>query len=172
MNKKIEIVCLVLLGVGLLLVATIVVRSYLARKSAVTPTKQPSYPAAIYAEYSFSQSGSRVKIPVALKISLKDGEPQVMYIKSLAGKQRKLLKVKVGVTSNKGNYVGYDTKGRSYGFYWNKNTSKITHSFSYSTKRGRSYLGRFQKKISAQQWKKLVVTKKSKRKKNSRRRSR
>lgn len=171
MNKKIEIVCLVLLGVGLLLVAGIVVRSYLARKSAVTTTTQPSYPAAIYTEYNFSKSGSRVKIPVALKVSLKNGEPQVMYIKSLAGKRNKLLKVKVGIALNKGNYVGQDAKGRNYGFYWDKNTSQISHSFSYTTKNGRSYLGRFKKNINAQRWKQLVVTNK-KRKKNTRRKSR
>ena len=162
MNKKIEIVCLVLLGIGLLLVAGIVVRSYLARKP--TTIKQPSYPSAIYAKYNFFRNGSRVKIPVALKISLKDGLPQIMYIKSLAGKRSKLLKVQIGVTNKGGNYAGNDAKGRNYGFFWDKNKSKITHSFNYSTKNGQSYFGRLQKEISAQQWKKLITVPKKRKK--------
>lgn len=166
-SKKIEIMCLVLLGVGLLLVAGLVIRSHFFGKPSVTPTKQPSYPRAVYAKYNFSQSGSRAKIPVALKISLNNGLPETMYIKSLAGKRSKLLKLRFGATTKKDNYIAHDAKGRTYGFYWDKNNSRISHSFSYSTPKGRVFYGRIHRKISAQQWKKLIgtATKKSNRKK-------
>ena len=158
MNKKIEVVCFVLLGVGLLLVAGLVIRSYVLNKPSPSPAEQPSYPRAVYAKYNFSQSGSRVKIPVALKISLKNGIPQAMYIKSLAGKRSKLLKLRFGATIGGNNYVAQDAKGRTYGFYWDKDGSRISHSFSYSTTKGRVFFGRLHRKISAQQWKKLIGT--------------
>ena len=156
MNNKIEILCLVLLGVGLLLVASIVVKSYLANKQSTSTAKQPNYPSAVYAKYKFSRSGSRVKVPVVLKISLQDGIPKVMYIKSLAGKSSKLLKVTIMATTNKNNYVAHDAKGRSYGFHWNQETSRIAHSFSYVTKKGQAYFGVFQESITAQRWRKLI----------------
>lgn len=162
MNKKIEILCLVLLGVGLLLVASLVIRSYVLNKPSPSPTKQPSYPRAVYAKYNFSQRGSRIKIPVALKISLKNGIPQAMYIKSLARKRSKLLKLRFGTTIGGGNYVAHDAKGRTYGFYWDKDSSRISHSFSYSTPKGRVFYGRLQRTISGQQWKKLIGTKTTK----------
>lgn len=156
MGKKIEIACLVLLGCGLLFVASLIVRSYFNSPSVSTKQPVKSYPSTVYAEYQFYRGGGRAKIPVALKISLKNGKPQVMYLKSLAGKRSKLMKVKLKATVNENNYVAHDAKGRNYGFYWDKDNSKIGHSFSYTTKKGQVYFGRSPKMITAQRWRKLV----------------
>lgn len=135
-------------------------------KSDPLPPPAPKYPQAILAEYLFKDHKRKLRdIKVAVKITLKEGEPRVMYVRRLSGKRGKLQKVNLGRTANRTNFVGKNKKGQQYGFYWDKEKSKIAHSFSFVPKPGQLFFGSHQKKLTAAKWKSLLASPKKKKKK-------
>lgn len=135
-------------------------------KSKPSSPPAPKYPKAILAEYLFKDHKKKFRdIRVAIKIVLKKGEPKVMYVRRLSGKRGKLQKVKLVRTASGTNFVGRSKRGQQYGFYWNKEKSKIAHSFSFVLKPGRIFFGSQRKKLTAAKWKSLLSSTKKKKKK-------